>query len=97
MVRNYGDMFGYDNIPRGGGRLVLGHVCWSLDGQGLGMDWRWKSRNNGTTASRESQSIQHSIVRLSDNVNNLRPVVDELHHQYRHPASTAEHDGYVSL
>ena len=97
MVRNYGDMSGNDNIPGGGGRLVLGHVCWSLDGQSMGMDWRWKSRNTGTTASRESPSIPHSIVRFPDDVNNLRLVVDEIHHQYGHPASTAEHDGYVSL
>jgi hypothetical protein len=97
MVRNYGDMPGNDDIPRGGGSLVLGHVRWSLDGQGLGMDRRWKSRNTGTTASRESPPIPHSIVPLPHNVNNLRLVVDELHHQYSHPASTAEHDGYVPL
>jgi len=51
MVRSHRDMSRHDHIPRRDRRMVSGHVLQFACGQGLGLDWRGKSRGSGAATA----------------------------------------------
>ena len=97
LVRDYGNMSGYDDIQGGGWSLVLGDVRCSVDWKGLGMDWRWESRSSGTTTACQSTSISRPSHGFLGNVSHIRLMVDAIHNQYGHTTSTAKYDGNVPV
>lgn len=64
-------MFGYDDIQRGGRRMVSGYVRSTVDRESLGLDWRWKSRSPGTTAAGEPPSLPHETLLLLGRVGHI--------------------------
>ena len=65
MVCHHGNMSCNDHIPRGGGRLVFGHVCLPVDREGVGLDWRGTGRDSGAAATVEPALVPCSTLRLT--------------------------------
>lgn len=86
-----------DNIPRRGGRILLGHVRMSLDRQGMGLDRRRSSRDLGAATTSEPTAFPPPAIMLTHHFDPLRYVHAVILRPDRPTASTAKYDGSVRV